>query len=91
VNIVPDFNPNDFSPSYGGQIDSQGNVKNMADAITSDGKIRVDLSDSVELTVSDVNIGAVELKDATTENRMKVNEDGSINMRIVGSIDGGVW
>jgi hypothetical protein len=88
---MPDFNPNDFSPSYGGQIDSQGNVKNMADAITSDGKIRVDLSDSVELTVSDVNIGAVELKDATTENRMKVNEDGSINMRIVGSIDGGVW
>ena len=88
---MPDFNPNDFSPSYGGQIDSQGNVKNMADAITSDGKIRVDLSDSVELTVSDVNIGAVELKDATTENRMKVNEDGSINMRVVGSIDGGVW
>jgi hypothetical protein len=88
---MPDFNPNDFSPSYGGQIDSQGNVKNMADAITSDGKIRVDLTEAVELTVSDIQIGAVELKDEGTNNRLKINSDGSINMRVVGSIDGGVF
>jgi hypothetical protein len=88
---MPDYRPQDFSPGYGGKIDSQGNVRNIADVITDDGKIKVDLSDSVTLEVSDIAIGAVELKDATTEARLKVNDDGSINMRVVGSIDGGAF
>lgn len=43
--IVPEFNTKEFSPSYGGQIDSSGNVKNIADAISGIGantKLKVD-------------------------------------------------
>jgi hypothetical protein len=42
---MPDYNPKDFSPSFGGQIDSAGNIKNLADAITGTGantKLKVD-------------------------------------------------
>jgi hypothetical protein len=50
----------------------------------------------VTLNASDVQIGAVEIKNgqATSpadEYRMTVNSDGSLNMRIVGSIDGGTF
>ena len=94
------YNPNEYSPSYGGQIDSNGNIKNIADAITgtgSDTKLKVDIgSTNVSLNASDVQIGAVEIKNgqATSpadEYRMTVNSDGSLNMHIVGSINGGVW
>lgn len=34
---MPDYNPQDYAPSYGGQIDSNGNIKNIADAITGSG------------------------------------------------------
>jgi hypothetical protein len=97
VNNMPDYNPLDYQPGYGGKIDSQGNVKNIADAITPDGKIAVDIGDvDVTLNASDVQIGAVEIKNgqATSpadEYRMTVNSDGSLNMRIVGSIDGGTF
>ena len=94
---MPDFNINDYQPGFGGKIDSQGNVKNIADAITNDGKIAVDIGNvDVTLNASDVQIGAVEIKNgqATSpadEYRMTVNSDGSLNMRIIGSIDGGTW
>jgi hypothetical protein len=97
---MPDYNPKDFSPAYGGKIDSSGNIKNIADTITGSGdsaKIKVDIgSTNVSLNASDVQIGAVEIKNgqATSpenEYRMTVNADGSLNMRIVGSIDGGVF
>ena len=81
------YNPNEFQPGYGGMIDSQGNVKNIADVINEDGRVKID----AELTVSDVQIGAVEIKDETGAYRLKVNSDGSINMRVVGSIDGGTF
>jgi hypothetical protein len=90
---MPDYNPKDFSPSYGGQIDSAGNIKNLADAITGTGantKLAVDAS--FTLAASEINIGSVEIADATDNTkRMTVNSDGSLNMRIVGSIDGGVF
>ena len=94
------YNPNEYSPSYGGQIDSSGNIKNIADALTgtgSDTKLKVEISDvDVSLNASDVQIGAVEIKNGqatspASEYRMTVNSDGSLNMRIVGSIDGGVF
>lgn len=90
---MPDYNPKDFSPSYGGQIDSDGNIKNLADAIKGTGantKLAVDAS--FTLSSGDINIGSVEIADATDNTRrLKVNEDGSLNFRVVGSIDGGVW
>ncbi len=94
---MPDFNINDYQPGFGGKIDSQGNVKNIADAITNDGKIAVDIGDvDVTLNASDIQIGAVEIKNGqatspASEYRMVVNSDGSLNMRIIGSIDGGTW
>lgn len=97
---MADFNPNDYQPGFGGKIDSSGNVKNIADAITgtgSDAKLKVDIgATSVSLNASDVQIGAVEIKNGQSTSpadqyRMTVNSDGSLNMRIVGSIDGGVW
>jgi hypothetical protein len=97
---MPDYNPKDFSPSYGGQIDSAGNIKNLADAITGTGAntmLKVDIGDlDVSLNASDVQIGAVEIKNGQATSpqdayRMTVNSDGSLNMRIVGSIDGGVF
>ena len=90
---MPDYNPQDFSPSYGGQIDSSGNVKNLADAIVGSGtntKLAVDAS--FTLAAGDINIGSVEIADATDNTkRLMVNDDGSINMRVIGSIDGGVF
>lgn len=91
---MPDYNPQDFSPSYGGQIDSNGNVKNLADAIKGTGantKLAVDIGGNIELKEVDIQIGAVELKDAVDGHRAKIFSDGSIAMRVVGSIDGGVW
>jgi hypothetical protein len=47
---MPDYNVQDFSPSYGGTIDSSGNVKNIADALTGTGsntKLKVDASPQV--------------------------------------------
>lgn len=85
------YNPNEFQPGYGGVINSEGNVVNIGDLVTPDGKVKIDLNEAVELTVSDIQIGAVEIKDESTNNRMKVNSDGSLNFRVVGSIDGGVW
>jgi hypothetical protein len=89
---MPDFNPQDYAPGYGGKIDSQGNIKNIADVITPDGKVAVDIGEvDVTLNASDIQIGAVEIKDATGTNRLAVNSDGSINMRVIGSIDGGTF
>ena len=97
---MADFNPNDYQPGFGGKIDSSGNVKNIADAITGTGssaKLKVDIgATNVSLNASDVQIGAVEIKNGQSTSpadqyRMTVNSDGSLNMRIVGSIDGGVW
>lgn len=88
---MPDFNINDYQPGFGGKIDSQGNVKNIADAITPEGKIAVDIGTNIELKEVDIQIGAVEIKDANNTNRLAVNSDGSLNMRIVGSIDGGTF
>ena len=85
------YNPNEFQPGFGGVINSQGNVVNIGDLVTPEGKVRVDLNEAVELTVSDIQIGAVEVKDETTNSRLKINNDGSINMRVVGSIDGGAF
>ena len=90
---MPDYNPQDFSPSYGGQIDSSGNVKNLADAIVGSGtntKLAVDAS--FTLAAGDINIGSVEISDATDNTkRLMVNSDGSLNIRVIGSIDGGVF
>jgi hypothetical protein len=89
---MPEFNTKEFSPSYGGQIDSLGNVKNIADAIKGTGadtKLAVDAS--FTLAPGDISIGAVELKDASTDDRLKINTDGTLNIRIVGSISGGVF
>lgn len=96
---MPDFDKINYVPGYGGKIDSSGVVKNIADAITGTGtdtKVRVDIGDvDVTLNASDVQIGAVEIKNGQStspadEYRMTVNSDGSLNIRIVGSIDGGV-
>lgn len=94
---MPDFNVQDYQPGYGGKIDSQGNIKNIADTITDDGKVAVDIGAvNVSLNASDLQIGAVEIKNGQASSpadayRMAVNEDGSLNMRIIGSIDGGAW
>ena len=85
------YNVNEWAPSSGRVINSQGELVNVADVITPDGKVKIDLNEAVELTVSDIQIGAVEIKDATGANRLAVNSDGSINMRVVGSIDGGTF
>ena len=81
------YNPNEFQPGYGGVIDSEGTVRNIADVINEDGRVKIE----AELTVSDIQIGAVEIKDASGDNRLVINNDGSINMRVIGSIDGGTF
>lgn len=81
------YNPNEFQPGYGGVINSEGNVVNIGDVVNEDGRVKIE----AELTVSDIQIGAVEVKDATTDVRLAINSDGSINMRVVGSIDGGTF
>lgn len=89
---MPDYNPQDFSPSYGGQIDSAGNVKNLADAIKGTGantKLAVDASFS--LAPGDIKIGAVEIQDKENDNRLSINSSGHIGVYIMGSIDGGGW
>lgn len=92
---MPDYNPQDYAPSYGGQIDSNGNIKNIADAITGSGantKLKVDIgSANVSLNASDVQMGAVEVKDAVNDNRLSINSSGHIGVYIMGSIDGGGW
>jgi hypothetical protein len=88
---MPDYNVQDYSPSYGGTIDSSGNVKNIADALTGTGsntKLKVDAS--FTLAPGDISIGAVEISDGTDNTkRLAINSDGSLNMRVIGSIDGG--
>lgn len=81
------YNPNEFQPGYGGVINSEGNVVNIGDVVNEEGRVKIE----AELTVSDIQIGAVEIKNATNDNRLIVNSDGSINMRVVGSIDGGTF
>lgn len=91
------YNVNEYAPGSGKLIKSDGSVVNVADAYTSEGKLKVDIGDvDVSLTASDIQIGAVEIKNgqATTPAdayRMTVNSDGSIPIRIVGSINGGVF
>lgn len=103
---MPDFDVKDFSPGYGGKIDSSGTVKNIADTITgtgADAKVKVDIgSANVSLTTTDIQIGAVEIKDASTDTRATVGANGlnvevkgntaaaPFYVAIVGSIDGGV-
>jgi hypothetical protein len=87
---IMSYNINEYAPGSGRLIKSDGSIINVADAYTGDGKLKVDASFS--LAAGDIKIGAVELSDAdNADRRLKVNEDGSINMRVVGSIDGGVW
>lgn len=102
---MADYNPNDYQPGFGGLIDSSGNVKNSADVISGTGanaKLKVDIgSTSVSLTTSDIQIGAVEIKDAATDTRATVGANGlnvevkgntsatPFYVAIVGSIDGG--
>lgn len=87
------YNPNEFQPGFGGVINSDGDVVNLGDVINEDGRVKID----AQLTVSDLEIGAVEIKNGMVNTapeanyRMRVNEDGSLNMRIVGSIDGGTF
>lgn len=91
------YNVNEYAPGSGKLIKSDGSVVNVADAYTSDGKLQVDIGDvDVSLNASDVQIGAVEIKNGQAatpadEYRMAVNSDGSIPIRIVGSIHGGVF
>ena len=73
---MPSIDKNTFSPGQGALIDSDGNIRNLADAITNDGKLKVDWADNVTLAVSDIQIGAVELKDKDTDTRAKITELG---------------
>lgn len=90
---MSNYNLNEFQPGFGGKIDSSGNVKNIADVISGTGstaKLKVDIgSANVSLNASDISIGAVELKDSTTENRLAINSSGYIGVYIMGSVDGG--
>lgn len=104
---MPDFNPNDYQPGFGGLIDSSGNVKNSADVISGTGanaKLKVDIGDvDVTLNASDISLGAVELKDGTTDTRATIGANGlnvevkgntsaaPFYVAIVGSIDGGTF
>ena len=83
------YNINEYAPGSGKLIKSDGSIVNVADVIVGD-KLKVDASFS--LAPGDIKIGAVEISDADVpDRRLKINEDGSINMRVVGSIDGGVF
>jgi hypothetical protein len=46
-------------------------------------------SQEVNGTVSVDSLPAVEITDNSGLRRLAINEDGSLNMRIIGSIDGG--
>ena len=86
------YDISNYQPGYGGVIDSTGEVKNIADIISEEGRVKIE----AELTVADIQIGAVEIKNGqatspANEYRMTVNSDGSLNMRIIGSIDGGTF
>lgn len=84
---MPDYNPSSYSPGFGGVIDSAGNIKNIADVIQN-GKVEVNAA--FTLSPGDISIGAVEISDgADPTKRLAVNADGSLNMRVIGSIDGG--
>lgn len=48
---MPTYNPNDFSPMSGKEINSQGNVVTPADGINTDGSQNVRLSGSVMTTL----------------------------------------
>lgn len=87
------YNINEYAPQSGNMITSDGNIKNLADTISGTGstaKLKVDIgSANVSLNASDISIGAVELKDSTTENRLAINSSGYIGVYIMGSVDGG--
>ena len=90
-----DFDPKNYQPGYGGQIDSNGNVKNLADTIVGTGedarvKVEIDSLD-VSLNASDISLGSVEIRDGVTDNRLAINSSGAIGVYIMGSIDGGTF
>ncbi len=92
---MPDFNPQDFSPGYGGKIDSNGYIKNIADTIVGEGetariKVEIDSLD-VSLNASEISLGSVEIRDGNTDNRLAINSSGAIGVYIMGSIDGGTF
>lgn len=51
--------------------------------LISNGSEFVEDIDSVRLAVSDLEIGAVEIKDSTTNNRLVINSDGTINAKLI--------
>jgi hypothetical protein len=70
-----------FSPGYGGTIDSSGNVKNIADTIDGSNNVKVSVTGgNVTLNATDIQIGAVELKDPTNENRASISSTGALTV-----------
>ena len=70
--------------NYVGYVDSNGSLNYLKP--TADGALPLDLttsSGSISINVGDVQIGAVELKDATTDTRQKVKSDGTDNAAVV--------
>ncbi len=53
--------------------------------VTSDNRLKVE----ADLTVSDIEIGAVEIKDGTTDQRAIVNEEGQLHVVLMGKVDDG--
>ena len=49
-----------------------------------DGTVATSIAASITLNPGDIEIGAVEIKDSSSDQRMVVNADGSINSRIAG-------
>lgn len=54
-------------------------IKNkLSDLVIEEGKLKVD----AELEVSDIQIGVVEIKNKDTDDRVKVNPDGSMDVNV---------
>ncbi len=64
-----------------GGIDPSGNI--IAAQLTALGELKVNATVSATLSPGDVEIGAVELKDADTDTRVKIKTDGTDNAVVV--------
>ena len=62
-----------YSPTFGGVINSSGNVVNVGDTLDGSGNVKVAVQGGITVNTGDIEIGAVELKDGTTDTRAVVD------------------
>ena len=78
-----------YSPTFGGVINSSGNVVNVGDTVDGSGNVKVAVQGGITVNTGDIEIGAVELKDGTTDTRAVVDSTYGLGVdvkRITGTV-----